>query len=75
MQNEIVAAAAFFVRVCVEHSRAFPLRNILVVADGFANADDEDRSIADVEDVLNRYRLGEDFDGLDDALRNEFGEL
>lgn len=75
MSNEIVEAAAFFVRVCVEHSRLFPLRNILVVTGGFESADDEERFVADVEVILHRYRLGENFDGLDDVLRNEFGEL
>lgn len=75
MSNEIVEAAAFFVRVCVEHSRLFPLRNILVVTGGFESADDEDRFIADVEVVVERYRLGEDIDGMDDARREEFGGL
>lgn len=75
MASDVIVAAAFFVRVCTEHNREFPLRNILVVCDGFNDADDEDRFVADVEDVLDRYRLGEDFDGLDDALRNEFGSL
>lgn len=75
MSNDVIEAAAFYIRVCVEHSRLFPLRNILVVAGGFENADDEDRFIAAVEVILDRYRLGENSDGLDDALRNEFGEL
>ena len=74
MSSEIVEAAAFFIRVCVEHTRLFPLRNILVVTSGFTGADEEP-FVADVEVILDRYRLGEEIDGLDDALRNECGRL
>lgn len=75
MSNEIIEAAAFYVRVCVEHARSFPLRNILVVTGGFESADDEDRFVLDVEGFVDRYRLGEVIDGLDDGLRHEFGKL
>ena len=75
MSNEIIEAAAFYIDVCLEHSRRFPLRNILVVASGFRDAEDEDRFVAAVEDIVDRYRLGESFDGLDDALRTLFLRL
>lgn len=75
MSNEIVAAAAFFVRVCLEHGRLFALRNILVAVPEFGSTDDEDRFVAEVEDVIDRYRLGEEFDEMDDTLREEFGVL
>lgn len=74
MSNEIIQAASFFIRVCLEHERVFPLRNILVVTSGFTDAD-EDQFVAGIEDVLDRFRLGEDFDGLDDAPRHDFGAL
>ena len=75
MSNDAIVAAAFYVRVCVEHERVFPLRNILIVAPHYVDANDEDRFVSDVEDVLDRYRLGEEIEGLEDALRDEFGGL
>ncbi len=75
MSNEVSRAAAFFIRVCVEHRRLFPLRNIFVVTDGFDSAADEAKFVEDVGDIVERYRLGEDFDDMSDELREEFRSL
>ncbi|MQY46109.1 hypothetical protein GAO09_08575 [Rhizobiales bacterium RZME27] len=75
MSDDVIKAAAFYVNVCIEHQRLFPLRNIVVVADGSQNTEEADRFIADVVTVLDRYRLGEGIDGMDRTLRADFGEL
>jgi len=75
MSNEVTRAAAFFVRVCVEHGRLFPLRNILVVADGFDGADEETQFVEGVGEIVGRYRRGESFDDVPNALRDEFRRL
>lgn len=75
MSNDVTKAAGFFIRVCLEHRRLFPLRNILIFTGGFDEADDEDRFIAAVEVVLEGYRIGEDIEGMDGALREDFGSL
>lgn len=59
----------------VEHRRLFPLRNILAVSDEFDGADDNARFVEDVGDIVERYRLGESFDDVPDALRDEFRSL
>lgn len=75
MSNEVTEAAAFFIRVCVEHRRLFPLRNILVVADGSDSAADEGKIVEDVGDIVERYRLGEGLDDMPYDLRQEFRSL
>jgi hypothetical protein len=52
MSNEIAEAAAYYVQVCREHDREFPLRNILVVTGGYRAAEDKDRFVADVRSFL-----------------------
>jgi hypothetical protein len=75
MSNDVIEAAQFYIRVCTEHRLLFPLRNILVVSSGFASADDGDRFVSDVENAIEGYRNGDDIDGLDDTLRDDFGRL
>lgn len=52
MSDEIAEAAAFYLWVCQEHDRAFPLRNILVASVGHQTAEDKERFIADVREHL-----------------------
>lgn len=52
MSVEIAEATAFYVQVCQEHDRAFPLRNILVASVGYQKAEDKERFIADVREYL-----------------------
>ena len=53
MSNEIAEAAAFYVRVCEEHGRMFPLRNILVASVGYQAAEDKERFLEDVGKYLS----------------------
>ena len=53
MPNEIAEAAAFYTRVCQEHDRAFPLRNILVATEGYRAAEDKERFVEDVGKYLS----------------------
>jgi hypothetical protein len=52
MSDDIAAAAAYFLSVCREHHREFPLRNILVVTDGYRAVEDKDRFVVDVWSFL-----------------------
>ncbi|MGF0537283.1 hypothetical protein ACQQ2Q_04750 [Agrobacterium sp. ES01] len=52
MADDIAEAAAFFVRVCEEHGRVFPLRNILVATDGYRASEDKERFVEDVSAYL-----------------------
>lgn len=53
MSDDIAEAAAFFVRVCAEHGRVFPLRNILVASMGYQAAEDKERFVEDVRMYLS----------------------
>lgn len=53
MSDEIAEAAACYIRVCQEHDRAFPLRNILVVTEGYQAAEDKERFVEDVGKYLS----------------------
>lgn len=52
MSDDIAEAASFYTRVCEEHGRVFPLRNILVASAGYQMAEDKERFIADVRQYL-----------------------
>ncbi|HEV7246236.1 MAG TPA: hypothetical protein VGN93_04520 [Shinella sp.] len=52
MTDEIAEAAAYFLSVCREHDRLFPLRNILVAVQAYQAADDKDQFVADVRFFL-----------------------
>jgi hypothetical protein len=54
MSNEIAEAAAYYLQVCREHGREFPLRNILVVTEGYQKARDKDRFVSDVSAAVHR---------------------
>lgn len=53
MSDEIAEAAAFYVRVCAEHGRVFPLHNILVASLGYQAAADKERFVEDVGKYLS----------------------
>ncbi|MFN3506643.1 MAG: hypothetical protein ACK4ZU_04140 [Allorhizobium sp.] len=53
MSDEIAEAAAFYARVCAEHGRVFPLRNILVAIGGYQTAEDNERFVEDVRKYLS----------------------
>ncbi|UNK37707.1 hypothetical protein MNR02_14750 [Shinella sp. H4-D48] len=52
MSDDIAEAAAYYVQVCREHDREFPLRNILVVTDGYRVVEDKDQFVANVHSFL-----------------------
>lgn len=52
MSDDIAEAAAYYLQVCREHERWFPVRNIVVVTDGYRAAEDKDRFVADVHSFL-----------------------
>jgi hypothetical protein len=52
MSDEIAKAAAYCIRVCQEHGRWFPLRNIAIVTEGYKRAADKGRFVVDVAAVL-----------------------
>ena len=56
MSDEIAEAAAYYVQVCREHERWFPVRNIVVVTDGYRAADDKDRFVSDVSAAVHLLR-------------------
>lgn len=53
MSDDIAEAAAYYLHVCREHDREFPLRNILVVTDGYRAAEDKDQFVADVSAAVH----------------------
>lgn len=52
MSDKIAEAAAYYLAVCREHDRQFPLRNILAVTVGYQAAEDKDQFAEDVREWL-----------------------
>lgn len=53
MSNDVAQAAQFYLDVCEEHGRTFPLRNIVVVTAGYRAAIDKDAFTEAVKAWLN----------------------
>ncbi|WP_331373427.1 hypothetical protein [Sinorhizobium chiapasense] len=66
-------AAAYYLRVCLEHSRLFPVANIVVRV----CLDDRDHRVYldEVHDRLVWWRGGSWLEGVDEAVRDQFRRL
>lgn len=72
-RTDIWEAAAYYVRVCLEHERLFPVENITLRV----CADDRDHRLFldEVHDRLIWWRAGSWIEGVDEALREAFRRL
>lgn len=52
MSNYVAQAAQYYLDVCTEHDRRFPLRNILVAVPAFQEATDKDAFVKAVREWL-----------------------
>ncbi|WCJ62808.1 hypothetical protein [Agrobacterium tumefaciens] len=70
---DIQETAAYYVGVCLEHGRLFPVKNIVTRT----CVDDRDHRLwlDEVHDRLTWFRAGSWIDGVNEALRDEFGRL
>ncbi|MDX0534400.1 hypothetical protein GOC55_13155 [Sinorhizobium medicae] len=66
-------AAAYYVLVCLEHGRLFPVKNIVTRT----CVDDRDHRLwlDEVHDRLTWFRAGSWIEGVDETLRDEFRRL
>jgi len=72
-RRSIDEAAAYYIAVCLEHERLFPVENITIQA----WPDDVDRRhfIDEVNTVVGWWRAGSWIEGVGDQLREEFRRL
>lgn len=72
-RRSIDEAAAYYIAVCLEHQRLFPVENIMIQA----WPDDVDRRhfIDEVNTDVGWWRAGSWIEGIDDQLREEFRRL
>ncbi|AMD59378.1 hypothetical protein AWN88_13980 [Agrobacterium tumefaciens] len=72
-REDIWEAAAAYVRVCLEHDRLFPVKNIVMRV---CTHDRDHRLFLDeVHDRLTWFRAGSWIEGVNEALREEFRRL
>lgn len=72
-KTDIEEAAAYYIRVCLEHERLFPVANICMRV---CTHDSDHRLYLDeVHDRLTWFRAGSWIEGVDEALRDEFRRL
>ena len=72
-KTDIQEAAAYYVGVCLEHGRLFPVKNIVTRT----CVDDRDHRLwlDEVHDRLTWFRAGSWIEGVDETLRDEFRRL
>ncbi|QOD63818.1 hypothetical protein HGK82_00670 [Ochrobactrum sp. MT180101] len=72
-KTDIRGVAAYYVGVCLEHGRLFPVKNIVMRT----CVDDRDHRLFldEVHDRLTWFRAGSWIEGVDEALRDEFRRL
>ena len=72
-KTDIQEAAAYYIRVCLEHERLFPVANICMRV----CTDDRDHRLFldEVHDRLTWFRADSWIEGVDETLRDEFRRL
>ncbi|MGO4618542.1 hypothetical protein AB4Z34_21785 [Ensifer sp. 2YAB10] len=72
-KSDIREAAAYYLQVCLEHGRLFPVKNIVMRV---CTADRDNRLFLDeVHDRLVWWGAGSWIEGVDEALREDFRRL
>lgn len=72
-RKDIEEEAAYYIAVCLEHARLFPVENIMLKA--FPDVGERRYFIDEVHERLVWWRAGSWIEGIDEALRDNFRSL